>query len=176
VLLERMRAEREKVRKVEAIRHASQIRDLQVLGQLVDLGLDAPSWAALCLVPLVEVAWADGEIAPRERDAILTAAAQQGVAPGSPGHTLLEAWLVTQPKSVLFASWGAYVTELAAQLTAPARDALKHEIVERARKVADAAGGILGLGSISDAEARDRGAREAVRLGARRPRSSPSRS
>jgi hypothetical protein len=153
-LLERMRAEREKAERIQALRSASQIRDLQVLGRLVDLGLDAPSWAALCIVPLVEVAWADGEIAPRERDAILAAAEQQGVAPGSPGRKLLETWLVTRPDAALFASWGAYATELASQLGAPEREALKHDIVERSRKVAEAAGGILGLGSTSDAEKR----------------------
>ena len=151
-LLERMKAERERAERVQALMHASQIRDLQVLGHLVDLGLDARSWAALCLVPLVEVAWADGDVAARERNAILNAAEQQGVVPGLPGRQLLETWLVTRPDPALFASWGAYATELAAQLTAPEREALKQEIVERARRVAESAGGLLGLGSISDAE------------------------
>ena len=54
----------------------------------------------------------------------------------------------------MFAAWGAYVTELAAQLGADERDAMRARLVERARKVAKSAGGMLGIGSISDAEKR----------------------
>ena len=42
--------------------------------------------------------------------------------------------------------------ELAAQLSPSQRTALRAELVERARHVAEAAGGFLGLGSVSEAE------------------------
>ena len=153
-LLERMRVKREKQAAIEALARASNIRDSEVLAKLVDLGLDAASWAALSLVPLVEVAWADGEVDARERDAILVAAAEQGIAPGTSSRELLESWLDTRPEASLFATWGAYAAELAAQLDADQRAALRAEIVERARKIAESAGGILGLGRVSDAEKR----------------------
>jgi uncharacterized tellurite resistance protein B-like protein len=149
-----MRAKREKQASIEALARASKIRDSEVLEKLVDLGLDAASWAALSLVPLVEVAWADGAVEARERDAILAAAAEQGIAPGSPSRALLESWLGARPEASLFATWGAYATELAAQLGADQRAALRAEIVERARVVAESAGGMLGFGRISDAEKR----------------------
>jgi len=153
-LLERMRAKREKQASIEALARASNIGDPEVLERLVELGLDAASWAALSLVPLVEVAWADGAVEARERDAILTAAAEQGIAPGSPSRTLLEGWLGVRPDAALFATWGAYATELAAQLGADQRAALRAEIVERARVIAESAGGMLRLGRVSDAEKR----------------------
>ena len=124
-----------------------------MLEKLVDLGLDAASWVALSLVPLVEVAWADGSLEPQEREAILAAASEQGIEPGSPSRALLESWLTTRPEPALFAAWGAYATGLAAKLTDD-RARCAREIVERARKVAQAAGGMLGIASISDAEKR----------------------
>jgi hypothetical protein len=54
----------------------------------------------------------------------------------------------------VFAAWGSYVTELAAHLTAGERDAMRARLVERAHKVARAAGGLLGIASISEAEKR----------------------
>ncbi len=153
-LLERMRSQREKSARVEALGKASGIRDAQVVEKLVDLGLDDASWAALSLVPLVQVAWADGRIEARERDAILAAAAEQGVAAGSASRTLLESWLGTRPQAALFAAWDAYAAELVAQFDGDQRAALRSQIVERARKVAQSAGGMLGIASISDAEKR----------------------
>lgn len=153
-LVEKLRSERAQAERVQALKSASQINDLQLLQSLVDLGLDAASWAALSLAPLVEVAWADGAISPKERDAILAAAADQGVAPGSPGRALLESWLDTRPQASLFAAWGEYATVLAAKLGTAERAALRSEIVERARRVAQSAGGMLGIASVSDAEKR----------------------
>ena len=151
-LLERMRAEREKAAAVEALARQSQIRDTAVLERLVDLGLDTATWAALSLVPLVEVAWADGEVQSKEREAILGAAAEQGVTRGTPSFELLESWLSLRPDASLFASWGAYAVELSAQLEPGERRALREDIAKRARQVAETAGGFLGLGRVSDAE------------------------
>ncbi len=153
-LLEKMRAEREKQAAAEQLANATHIRDRAVVERLVELGLDAASWTALSLVPLVELAWADGSVAVRERKAVLDAAAEQGVAPGSPGHALLESWLEQRPDPALFASWGAYAVELADKLDPLARAQLREQIVERARRVAEAAGGFLGLGAVSEAEKR----------------------
>jgi uncharacterized tellurite resistance protein B-like protein len=153
-LVARLRQERERSLAIAALKGASSIDDPDLLGRLVDLGIDARSWTALALVPLVEVAWADGRVEPKERDAILAMARQHGVAPGSPGDALLESLLAQRPEAAVFAAWGGYVTELAAHLTAGERDTMRARLVERARKVARAAGGLLGIASISDAEKR----------------------
>ncbi len=151
--LEGMRSQREKQRG-EDLARVSLIRDPEVIAKLVDLGLDSASWVALSLVPLVEVAWADGAMSRRERDAILTAAVRHGIEPGSPSREMLESWLDAQPPGALFVAWDAYATGLVAKLSREERTTLREEIVERARKVAQAAGGILGIASISDAEKR----------------------
>ena len=153
-LLDQMRSDREKLAAIDALARVSNIDDQKILHALVEQGVDTATWAALSLVPLVEVAWADGEVQPKERDAILAAAAEHGIQPGTPSHDLLESWLETPPGAQLFATWGAYVVGLAAQLSPPVRTAMRAEIAERARKVAEAAGGILGIGSVSESEKR----------------------
>ena len=153
-VIAQLRAEREKQLAMAALKGASAIEDPELLEKLVDLGIDARTWTALALVPLIEVAWADGTIEPKEREAILAAAREHGVQDGSPGRQLLESFLATRPEPAVFAAWGAYVTELAASFSAEERERMRARLVERARKVARAAGGILGIASISDAEKR----------------------
>ncbi len=153
-LLDRMRDEREKKAAVDALATNSKINNRQTLEKLVELGLDTATWTALSIVPLVEVAWADGKVDSRERAAVLEAAHDQGIAKGTPSHELLESWLASRPAGSLFASWGAYAAELAANLSAAERAELSADLHERAEAVARAAGGILGIGSISAAEQR----------------------
>ena len=153
-VLSELRQERERKAAVEALARASGIDDPDLLTRLVDLGIDARSWTALSLVPLVEVAWADGTIDEKERAAILAAAVEHGLHRTSPGYVLLESFLHDRPDAALFASWGGAMTEFAAQLTPAERAEVRAQIVDRARKVARAAGGMLGIASISDAEKR----------------------
>ena len=153
-LLERCARSARSSRAIAALASASQISDPELLEKLVDLGIDAASWTALSLVPLVEVAWADGAIEPQEREAILAAAAEHGVEPGSPGRALLESLLDHAAGARAVRGLGRLCDRARGQAQRRrARDAATR-IVERARKVAQSAGGMLGIASISDAEKR----------------------
>jgi len=119
---------------------------------LVELAVEPETLVAFTLVPLVEVAWADGEIQPKERDAIIKAAIERGVEEGSPTCTLLSNWLNTQPDPQLLETWKGYMEELKESLGERSRAHMKSSIMGRARAVAEAAGGFLGMASISVAE------------------------
>ena len=153
-VLAELRKEHERKAAIESLARASGIDDAELLGRLVELGIDARSWTALALVPLVGVAWSDGNVDAKERAAILTAASTHGLHRTAPGHVLLETFLRNRPEAALFAAWGGYMTELAAQLSPGEREAVRAQIIDRARKIAASAGGILGIGAISDAEKR----------------------
>jgi len=112
-----LRQAHERKAAIEGLARASNIEDPELLERLVDLGIDARSWTALSLVPLVEVAWADGTIDEKERTAILAAAGEHGLHRTSPGYVLLETFLHDRPDAALFASWGGAMTEFASQLT-----------------------------------------------------------
>lgn len=151
-LVERVRREAEETERKEALAEASGIRNQEVLDRLAALGLDAGTMAALGLVPLVEVAWADRELHDREREAVLKAAGEAGAAPGTAAHDLLVSWLDRRPGPELLGAWKGYVAALVESLDQQERQALRDDILHRARGVAQSAGGFLGLGKISDVE------------------------
>ena len=151
-LLERMKAEKESKAARQGLAEVSGIDDEAVLGKLADLDIDAGTWAAISLIPLVEVAWADGKIDEKERKAVLSAAEANGIFRGSAAFELLESWLSRRPDARLLESWGEYIVGLCASLGDGEKAAVKEKVIGRAREVAKAAGGFLGLGAKISAE------------------------
>jgi len=138
----------------EALSAASGIRNDAVLDKLLAQKVTGATLAALSLVPLVVVAWADGSLDDRERSAILLAAEQGGLGKEHASYQLFEGWLARKPPPELVATWREYVSALSATLTDHAREALKLELLGRARTVAEATGGFMGMGQkVSAAEA-----------------------
>src|ERR1044071_7706979 len=88
----------------EELKKVSGMSDDAVLDKLVALGLQANTIAALSLVPLISVAWADGQIQDNEREAILQGAHGKGLEQGTDGYELLQTWLAKQPSEELFAA------------------------------------------------------------------------
>lgn len=151
VMQEFKRAVAVEEKKIE-FREYLNIDNEEVLDALVELAVEPEALVAFSLVPLVEVAWADGEIQPKERDAILKAAIDSGVEDNSPTYTLLKNWLQMQPSPLLFETWRGYIQELLPSLGERSRNHLKTSALGRARAIAEAAGGFLGIASISEKE------------------------
>lgn len=146
-LLERIRADSETKTAVEGLKDISGITDEEVLTHLAEMRITPDTWTAISLVPLVEVAWADGKVDDKERKAVMSAAEANGVLPSSPSYELLESWLVRRPDGRLLDAWGEYIVELCATFGSAEKAAVKEKILGRAREVAQATGGFLGLGS-----------------------------
>jgi len=136
----------------ESLREASGIEDEKVLGKLIELNIRPETVAALSLIPLVEIAWADGEVHEREKKAVVNAAVKVGLKKGSVELKLIESWMNHKPSSDLFEIWKKYTLALCSRLTAVERAALKSEITGHARAVAEAYGGFLGMGAVSPQE------------------------
>jgi hypothetical protein len=87
-----------------ALTETSGITDPQVLDRLMALDIGPETLAALSLVPLVLVAWADGTIDDKERTAVLKAAAE-GPLKGYHSYTedpIVSSDIVTDPASCIF--------------------------------------------------------------------------
>jgi hypothetical protein len=140
----RMRREHEEHRRELA--RACGIHDDEALDALLRMGVEAETVAALALVPLVAVAWADGVLEAAERRAVLRAAEQSGVAKESYARALLEGWLDIQPGPALLDAFLDYVACLAPHLEPAWRDAMRRECLGRTQSVAEISGGILGRG------------------------------
>ena len=149
-----LREVQEKAETKAGLRTASGIDDDGVLDKLVEIGISAETVAAVSLVPLVHVAWADEQIQDNERDAILQGAHGKGIEEGSGAYELLAGWLKEKPGEELFAAWSGYIEALEEQLTAEQLQIVRRQVIDRARAVAAAAGGFLGFKRISDSEER----------------------
>ncbi len=138
----------------QVLQSATGVADQIVLKELSDI--QAPQFlAVLGLFPLVEVAWCDGFVEDKERQAIQAAAVDMGVEPGSSSSAFLERWLETRPKEDAINLWTDYVRAVCATLQPATVEKLKEGVMGRAKTVAAAAGGVLGFGSkISEAERR----------------------
>ena len=153
-LRENLRQAAQRASAREALMRASGIKNPQVIDRLIDLDVYPETVTALSLVPLVEVAWADGTLDANERAAILERVDNVEFAPDSPARALLEAWLTRKPDPKLLDAWAQLVAGLGEQMSREEVTALKTGLLDRARAVASASGGFLGLGSkISNAEA-----------------------
>lgn len=145
-------AQREGIR--EALAHASGIKSPEILDRLIALDVRPETVTALSLVPLVEVAWADGSIDADERRVLLERAGTSGLAPGSPERALLEEWLARSPEPKLLTAWTQLIQGLCQQMSGEEVAVLRDGLLERARAVAGASGGFLRMGSkVSAAEA-----------------------
>ncbi|HEY3802717.1 MAG TPA: hypothetical protein VGL61_08905 [Kofleriaceae bacterium] len=146
----------------DELRKVSGMTDDAVLEKLVHLKLTANTIAALSLVPLIQVAWADGTVQDNERTAILQGAHGKGLDKGSPGYALLESWLAKRPSDELIEAWEAYIKALVGQLSDEQNRLLKNQIVGFAKMVAASAGGFLGIGRVSASEEKVLGRIEAA--------------
>lgn len=152
VKLAALKAKLDRQQSKDELRQASGMTDEAVLDKLVELGLTANTIAALSLVPLIQVAWADGTIQDNERAAILEGAHGKGLEQGSPGYELLQSWLARRPSDDLMAAWEAYIKALVGQLSNEQNRLLKDQIVGFAKMVAASSGGFAGFGRISASE------------------------
>jgi hypothetical protein len=151
-LLKKLKEKEAAKAKREAFREIANIDNDQLIDALVELEIEPHCVAALSLVPLVEVAWADGEMHGKERGAVLRAAKQSGIEEGSPNYQLLENWLGHKPEAELLEVWKTYARALMDRLDDVIAGELKTRLMTRTTAVAKAAGGFLGIGAISDAE------------------------
>jgi hypothetical protein len=91
-------------------------------------------------------------VQPRERAALLEAAKKVELAEDSPGYQLLTGWFDRKPEPRLFEAWKDYVHALRGTMADDTFGAIRDAILGRAKAVARAAGGILGVGSVLGAE------------------------
>ena len=120
--------------------------DAQILEDLQAVGYNAETVKLLFVVPLLAVAWADGSITPRERSLILE------LAKADDKQGQLTQWLNQKPPDEFFERSLRVVRSLLAAQSPEERSAAKRNLHSSAVRIAEASGGILGLGSISNAE------------------------
>jgi hypothetical protein len=153
--IQRLREKTERAYTKQDLSGLTGITNEQVLDALADLKIGGAAVLVMAYFPMVAVAWADGVIEEAEKALILQLVAAMGAPQGGPAHAYLDTWLTQKPEPSWMKLWTDYVHALSEKMKPDDKALLKNTVLGRARVVAEASGGLLGvLWSISDAERR----------------------
>lgn len=146
-LIDQLKALKKLKETKEALSEVSGIKNEHILQKLVELQVRPETLASLSLIPLVEVAWADGNVDTKEKELVLSCAIKMGFPKGGPDYKILSQWMTHRPSVELLDAWIHYIQGLCEKLTGEEKGELKKELIENTRSVAMASGGFLGLGN-----------------------------
>jgi hypothetical protein len=150
-LVEKLRRSAEGLQAREALARIAGVSDPAVLQELQDLGFTPETIGLLPLVPSIQVAWAEGGVSKAERDLIVSLARARGVEPGSAADRQLDQWLTTRPPDTVFAGAGRLIRAVLDAGSNPGNlDA--DDLVRYSEQVAQASGGVFGIGKVSAEE------------------------
>jgi hypothetical protein len=132
-----------------ALREKLQVDNPDLLQKVRDLGITPDNAPAFFLAPLLQVAWAEGQVDKAEHATVLKIARRRGIAQESPAYAQLEAWLKNRPSDAFF-DVAVEVMKYGFAVLPPAeQEERTRTIVEACHEVAEASGGLgrlLGLG------------------------------
>jgi hypothetical protein len=155
-LLEKARQRAALAAKREELSNAVGVADDDIIADLQELGYEREIVRVLHLVPLVQVAWAEGKVSSSERELILEAARLRGVTKDSPAYAQFTSWIDTRPTDAFFDKTLRVIAALINHLPAEDGEARKRELLDYSAKIAEASGSLLsavGLASkVTDEE------------------------
>jgi uncharacterized tellurite resistance protein B-like protein len=130
---------------------ATGIKDPNVVAALHKLGISPSTMSAMRVLPLIAVAWADGQADANEIAAVNTIASRH-FQHDSAAAGLLKNWLSNRPTEAMLDAWEAYAATVFASLSEGESQSLKAALIEEVNEVATASGGLLGFGAVSASE------------------------
>jgi hypothetical protein len=149
-LIEKLRRRAEEEADRRRLAEKTGVADAEILQDLRDLGYTPETVMLLHLVPLVQVAWAEGSVSESERRLILQAAHARGIEPESAAGRQLSEWLETRPSDTFFEKT---LRAIRAMLQAgPDSEQATRDLLSYCSAIASASGGILGFGKVSEDE------------------------
>jgi hypothetical protein len=151
-LIDKMRRAAEAARARQDLEERTGLHDPEFLNELEALGFTPGTVHLLPLVPLIQVAWAEGGISDAERKQIVALARTRGIQPGSAADAQLETWLAARPPDYVFTGATRLIRAMLAAHSAEMHDLNADDLVKYCEGIAAASGGILGIGKVSAEE------------------------
>lgn len=167
-LIEKMRAKAAREEDQKQMQETTGVADREVLEALQDLGYTSDTIRLLSIVPLLQIAWAEGGVTDDERKMILEIASSRGIAEDTKAYQQMMQWLENEPPQEFFDNTLRAVSYMIEALPEDQRQSSRQNLVEYCTQVAEVSGGILGFRKISDEE-RLLIARIATEIGQNRP-------
>jgi hypothetical protein len=126
------------------LRDRAGVADVATAQRLRRLGFTDETVVLIRMIPLLAVAWADGQISDAEREAVIGEARSYGIAPDSVPDRQLEDWLTDPPSEI--------VREAAVDILAGSILGDAGRVIAACHTVASASGGAFGLRKVSARE------------------------
>jgi len=124
---------------------AAGVEDHVLRDELLAAGFDADKARALFILPLIDVAWADGRVQDEERKEILSFVEQRGIEKNSGAFRLVSGWLETKPTDRSYQRATELLAPIVTEIQKKNPD-LKDWILKASTQVAEATGGLFGFG------------------------------
>jgi len=135
----------------DGLSRSTGLTDPALLKELHDLGFTPETAVLLPLVPIIQMAWAEGGVTKAERGLIERVATGRGIEPGSAADRQLGEWLTTRPSDAVFAGAGRLIRAML-DSGAATGGLTADDLVGHAEEIAKVSGGIFGIGRVSDEE------------------------
>lgn len=116
--------------------------DEDVAAEALALGFDAQTARVLPLMPLIQVAWADGSVSASEESKVLEFAESRNLMPETAPYRFLKRVLVDRPSDLFFERVNRVLMHI---VQADPESWVKKSIPELCQEVAEASGGVLGI-------------------------------
>ena len=126
------------------------LTDPEMLRDLEELGFTPDTVSLLPLVPVLQMAWAEGGITPAERKILTDLARKRGIAAGSPADRQLLEWIGKRPAASVFSRATRLIRAMLS--SGGQTEVTADDVVKYAESIASASGGLLGIGRISAEE------------------------
>jgi len=136
----------------EKLVRSTGVNDPHLIGELIRLGVTADGLVAMRFVPLVLVAWAEGNVDASERELVMKEAKKLGILENSEAWVLLNTWLRRMPRGITVDAWKRYLRGSFAAMSPAAREKWIHFTELEMHAIAQASGGLLGFGTVSKKE------------------------
>lgn len=151
-LIERMRRAGAAQQARKDLEEKTGLQDPELLNELEALGFTPETVRLLPLVPLLQVAWAEGGVSDGERKQVLSLARARGIESGGAAHAQLDAWMTTRPPQQVFDGATRLIRAMLAAHSDELHDLSADDLVKYCESIAAASGGILGMGKVSAEE------------------------
>lgn len=152
-LAEKLRQAAAAQQKRQEMGHATGATDPALLQELEDLRFTPETVPLLPLIPMLQMAWAEGGVSAQERVLLVQIARSRGIAEGGAADRQLAEWMSERPSDDVFTRAGRLIRALLDVEGSPVVTGLTAaELVAYAEQIASASGGVLGIGKVSSEE------------------------
>lgn len=151
-LVERMRRAAAEVEAKRELSAKTGLADPEMLKELQELGFTPDTVSLLPLVPLLQIAWAEGGVTPEERSLLNQVARSRGITEGSAADRQLIDWLSSRPSDDVFARATRLIRAMLAAGGQEPGALTADDLVRYSESIASASGGMFGIKRISSEE------------------------